>query len=51
MCPFWLAKNNPTKMKELLDNKKKERAPRGESDTSKARGKRPAQFGEALTSA
>jgi len=37
-------------MKELLENKKKERrTPRGSSETSKAKGKRPANHAEAST--
>ena len=47
-CPFWLAKSNPTKMKELIDKKQKEqeatRAPKKDSTTSMAKGKRPAVF-------
>src|SRR6201995_2995341 len=50
-CPFWLAKNSPNKMKELLENKRKERTPRGSSETSKAKGKRPANHAETSTSA
>jgi len=38
-------------MKELLENKRKERAPKNSSDTSKAKGKRPANHSEASTSA
>lgn len=50
-CPFWLAKNSPTKMKELLEQKKKDRPTRGSSDVSKAKGKRPASFRDPSTSA
>ena len=43
-CPFWMARNNPTQMKALLDQKRKDRPTKGSSETSKAKGKRPASF-------
>src|SRR6266704_3112222 len=42
-CPFWLAKSNPNKMKELIEKKQKEqeasRAPRKTSSAATAKGK------------
>ena len=43
-CPFWLARNNPAKMTELLEKKKKERPPLVSSTASRAKGKKPAVF-------